>query len=68
MLRGFKKRGNYPFALGQFGEVWRGEVGGTEVAVKQARIFANDSDIKEVLRVCCLIPSQNQRDSITFLL
>ncbi|PBK98518.1 kinase-like protein [Armillaria gallica] len=50
MLRGFKKRGNYPFALGQFGEVWRGEVGGTEVAVKQARIFTNDKDIKEVLQ------------------
>ncbi|KAK0187222.1 kinase-like domain-containing protein [Armillaria mellea] len=50
MLRGFKKTGDYPFALGQFGEVWRGKVGGTEVAVKQARIFANDNDIKEVLR------------------
>ncbi|KAK0502313.1 kinase-like domain-containing protein [Armillaria luteobubalina] len=50
MLRGFKKSGDYPFALGQFGEVWRGEVEGTEVAVKQARIFTNDNDIKEVLR------------------
>ncbi|PBK63642.1 kinase-like protein [Armillaria solidipes] len=50
VLRGFKKRGDYPFALGQFGEVWRGEVGGTEVAVKQARIFTSDNDIKEVLR------------------
>ncbi|KAK0460841.1 kinase-like domain-containing protein [Armillaria novae-zelandiae] len=52
MLRGFKKKGDYPFALGQFGEVWRGEVGGAEVAVKKARIFTNDNDInlKEVLR------------------
>ncbi|KAK0473643.1 kinase-like domain-containing protein [Armillaria novae-zelandiae] len=50
MLRGFKKKGDYPFALGQFGDLWRGEVGGMEVAVKQARIFTNDNDIKEVLR------------------
>ncbi len=58
MLRGFKKTDDHPFALGQFGEVWRGEVGGTEVAVKQARIFINNNDIKKVLRVCCLILPQ----------
>ncbi|KAK0447367.1 kinase-like domain-containing protein [Desarmillaria tabescens] len=50
MLRGFRKTGDYPFALGQFGELWKGEVGGMGVAVKQARIFTSDSNIKEVLR------------------
>ncbi|PBK98515.1 kinase-like protein [Armillaria gallica] len=49
-LRGFKKTGDYPFALGHFGELWRGQVEGVEVAVKQARIFTSDNNIKNVLR------------------
>ncbi|SJL06566.1 uncharacterized protein ARMOST_09908 [Armillaria ostoyae] len=49
-LRGFKKTGDYPFALGHFGELWRGQVEGVEVAVKQARIFTSDNDIKNVLQ------------------
>ncbi|KAK0218728.1 kinase-like domain-containing protein [Armillaria fumosa] len=50
MLKGFKKTGNYPFALGRFGEVWRGQVEGMEVAVKQARIFTSEDNINKVLR------------------
>ncbi|KAK0447358.1 kinase-like domain-containing protein [Desarmillaria tabescens] len=50
MLRGFKKTGDYPFALGHFGELWRGKVEEVEVAVKQARIFTGDNNIKKVLR------------------
>ncbi|PBK66458.1 kinase-like protein, partial [Armillaria solidipes] len=50
MLKGFKKTGDYPFALGQFGELWRGQVEGMEVAVKQARVFASDDNIDKVLR------------------
>lgn len=49
-LRGFKKTGDYPFALGHFGELWRRQVAGVEVAVKQARIFTRDHNIKNVLR------------------
>ncbi|PBK63646.1 kinase-like protein [Armillaria solidipes] len=43
MLEGFKKTGDYPFALGHFGELWRGQVEGMEVAVKQARVFTSDN-------------------------
>ncbi|PBK59470.1 kinase-like protein [Armillaria solidipes] len=50
MLKGFKKTGDHPFAQGHFGELWRGQVGGMEVAVKQARIFAVDNNILKVLR------------------
>ncbi|KAG7440171.1 kinase-like protein, partial [Guyanagaster necrorhizus] len=50
MLRGFKKTGDYPFARGHFGDLWRGEVGGTEVAVKRARVFTSDNNIQKVLR------------------
>ncbi|KAK0429745.1 kinase-like domain-containing protein [Armillaria borealis] len=50
MLKGFKKTGDYPFALGHFGELWRGQVEGMEVAVKQARVFASDNNINKVLR------------------
>ncbi len=52
-LRGFKKTGDYPFALGHFGELWKGQVEGVEVAVKQARIFTSDNDITNVLQVSC---------------
>ncbi len=51
MLKGFKKTGGYPFALGHFGELWRGQVEGMEVAVKQARVFTSDNNINKVLRV-----------------
>ncbi|KAK0436428.1 kinase-like domain-containing protein [Armillaria borealis] len=50
VLRGFKKTGDHAFALGHFGELWRGEIEGVEVAVKQARIFTSDNNIKKVLR------------------
>ncbi|PBK62612.1 kinase-like protein, partial [Armillaria solidipes] len=50
VLRGFKKTGDHAFAVGHFGELWRGEIEGVEVAVKQARIFASDNNIKKVLR------------------
>ncbi|KAK0460094.1 kinase-like domain-containing protein [Desarmillaria tabescens] len=51
MLMGFKKMGeSYPFARGHFGELWRGEVDGIQVAVKQARIFTSDSNIKKILQ------------------
>ncbi|KAK0218755.1 kinase-like domain-containing protein [Armillaria fumosa] len=50
MLKGFKKSGDYPFALGHFGELWRGQVEGMEVAVKQARVFTSDDNINKVLR------------------
>ncbi|SJL06571.1 uncharacterized protein ARMOST_09913 [Armillaria ostoyae] len=51
ILRGFKKTGDYSFARGHFGDLWRGEVGGTEVAVKQARIYTSDNNIKKAMRV-----------------
>lgn len=57
LLRGFKKTGDYPFARGHFGDLWRGDVGGTEVAVKQARIFTSDNNVKKAMRVCYLIIS-----------
>ncbi|PBK68307.1 kinase-like protein [Armillaria solidipes] len=50
VLKGFKKTGDRAFSLGHFGELWRGEIEGVEVAVKQARIFTNDNNIKKVLR------------------
>ncbi|SJL06567.1 uncharacterized protein ARMOST_09909 [Armillaria ostoyae] len=50
MLKGFKRTGNYPFALGHFGELWRGQAEGIEVAVKQARVFTSDNNINKVLR------------------
>ncbi|PBK98592.1 kinase-like protein, partial [Armillaria gallica] len=50
VLRGFKKTGDYAFALGHFGELWRGEIEGVEVAVKQGRIFTSDNNVKKVLR------------------
>ncbi|PBK98589.1 kinase-like protein [Armillaria gallica] len=50
MLRGFRKTGDRAFALGHFGELWRGEVEGVEVAVKQGRIFTSDNNVKKVLR------------------
>lgn len=43
-LSGFKKREGYPFAQGHFGDVWRGWIGGIEVAVKQARVFDINHD------------------------
>ncbi|KAK0447363.1 kinase-like domain-containing protein [Desarmillaria tabescens] len=49
-IRDFKKTGDYPFARGHFGDLWRGEVEGTEVAVKQARIFTSDNNIEKVMR------------------
>ncbi|KAK0447353.1 kinase-like domain-containing protein [Desarmillaria tabescens] len=51
MLRDFKKTEDYPLALGHFGELWKGEVEGMEVAVKRARIFTSDSN-KKVLQQC----------------
>ncbi len=64
MLKGFKKTGDYPFALGHFGELWRGQVEGMEVAVKQARVFTSDNNINKVLRVGCyrFIHHDNQRN------
>ncbi|KAK0219351.1 kinase-like domain-containing protein [Armillaria nabsnona] len=50
VLRGFKKTGDRAFALGHFGELWRGEIEGVKVAVKQARIFTSDHNIRKVLR------------------
>ncbi|PBK58482.1 kinase-like protein [Armillaria solidipes] len=50
MLKGFKKTGDYSFARGSYGEVWRGQVEGMEVAVKQARIFTGDNNLEKVLR------------------
>ncbi|PBK59944.1 hypothetical protein ARMSODRAFT_922583 [Armillaria solidipes] len=66
MLRGFRKTGDHAFALGHFGEVWRGEVEGVEVAVKQARIFTSDNNIKKVLRVGCYQISATTQISVTF--
>ncbi|PBK98523.1 kinase-like protein [Armillaria gallica] len=51
LLRGFKKTGDYPFARGHFGDLWRGDVGGTEVAVKQARIYTSDDNIRKAMQV-----------------
>ncbi len=53
MLEGFKKTEDHAFALGSCGELWRGQVMGMEVAVKQARIFTGDNDLEKVLRVGC---------------
>ncbi|KAK0211771.1 kinase-like domain-containing protein [Armillaria fumosa] len=50
MLRDFTKTEDYPFALGHFGELWRGEIEGMAVAVKQGRIFTSDNNIEKVLR------------------
>ncbi len=66
MLRGFRKTGDRAFALGHFGELWRGEVEGVEVAVKQGRIFTSDNNVKKVLRVGCYRFSATTRISITF--
>ncbi len=66
VLRGFRKTGDHAFAVGHFGEVWRGEIEGAEVAVKQARIFTSDDNIKKILRVGCYRYSVTIRISITF--
>ncbi|KAK0502309.1 hypothetical protein EDD18DRAFT_1065598, partial [Armillaria luteobubalina] len=50
MLKGFKKTGDYPFALGHFSELWRGKVKGMEVAVKQARVFTSDNNVNKLLQ------------------
>ncbi len=65
VLRGFKKTGDRAFALGHFGEVWRGEIKGVEVAVKQARVFTSDNNIKKVLRVGCYRFPATTRISVT---
>ncbi|KAK0218738.1 kinase-like domain-containing protein [Armillaria fumosa] len=49
-IGGFKMTGNHPFAQGHFGDLWRGEVEGTEVTVKQGRIFTRENNVKKVLR------------------
>jgi hypothetical protein len=40
----------YPWASGQFGEVWRGLVKGHAIAIKVLRVFAN-SNMDELLKV-----------------
>ncbi|KAK0502314.1 kinase-like domain-containing protein [Armillaria luteobubalina] len=49
-IGGFKTTGNYPFARGHFGDLWRGEVEGREVAIKRGRIFTGENNITKVLR------------------
>ncbi|KAK0480429.1 kinase-like domain-containing protein, partial [Armillaria luteobubalina] len=50
VLRGFSKTGDCAFAVGHFGELWKGTIEGVKVAVKQARIFTSDNNIRKVLR------------------
>ncbi|KAK0447355.1 kinase-like domain-containing protein [Desarmillaria tabescens] len=50
MLSGFERTEYYPFAKGHFGDLWRGKVGGMEVAVKQGRIYTSDNNVDKVLR------------------
>lgn len=50
VLRGFSKTGDRAFAVGHFGELWKGTIEGVKVAVKQARIFTSDNNIRKVLR------------------
>ncbi|KAK0429737.1 kinase-like domain-containing protein [Armillaria borealis] len=49
-IGGFKKMDNHPFARGHFGDLWRGEVEETQVAVKQGRIYTGENNVKKVLR------------------
>ncbi|KAK0234617.1 hypothetical protein EDD85DRAFT_969454 [Armillaria nabsnona] len=49
-IGGFNRTGTHPFARGHFGDLWKGEVGGTKVAVKQGRIFTRENNVKKVLR------------------
>ncbi|PBK98525.1 kinase-like protein [Armillaria gallica] len=46
-IEGFKRTGTHPFARGHFGDLWKGEVGGTEVAIKQGRIFTGENNVKK---------------------
>jgi predicted unusual protein kinase regulating ubiquinone biosynthesis (AarF/ABC1/UbiB family) len=43
-------RDNHPVARGTFGDVWRGQISGREVAIKVLRVYQR-ADVQKLLKV-----------------
>ena len=50
-MRGVRKIGDSAVTAGSFGDVWKGEMQGHIVAIKELKVY-EQSDIEKILKVC----------------
>jgi hypothetical protein len=50
-MRGVRMAGESAVAGGSFGDVWKGEIHGRAIAVKQLKVYER-SNIEKLLKVC----------------
>lgn len=51
IVRGVRKIGDSAVTAGSFGDVWKGEMQGHIVAIKELKVY-EQSDIEKILKVC----------------